>query len=250
VTAPTPSRRLWLAASPAGLALVLMAGTAEGGGLREEILENKYRWGDYAAYAGWYDPAGEQFDVHGSAAIPLGAKVRLRWAGWLRIEADMSYYRRSGDAKFYDIVNIPKFDGLMVAATLQTTGWTLGSLRPYVGGGPVFASMTNTFGVIIREVEDLEEPGGPEIIDKYQVASWNELDLGVSVVAGVDLQLSGRIVPFVEYRHLFGQVGTPDIRIGGFRYGPEELKYDDGRDLPGTYDWSGPVLMAGLKVRF
>jgi hypothetical protein len=250
VTALAPSARLFLVVILAGFPLLGGVRIAAAGGLRDEILENKYRWGDYGIYMGWYDPWGEQFDVHGAAAYPLGGKVRLRWAGWLRFEADFSYYRRSGDATFFDIVNVPKFDGLMLAATIQGTAGKLGPFRPYFGGGPVIASLTNTFAVIIREVEDLEPPGGPELIDKFAIASWNELDLGVSAVVGIDIHLSSRAFPFFEYRHLFGQFDTNDIRIGAFRYSPDELKYADGRPLPVSYDWSGPVIMGGLKVRF
>lgn len=246
MTISTPARRLSAALGLGALLLALVAGPSAAGGLRDEILENKYRWGDYAIYLGWHDPDGEQFDVHGSSAWPIGAKIRLRWAGFLRAELDISYYRRSGEATPFDIVNVPKFDGLMVAATIQGTAGKWGPVRPYYGGGPVFVSLTNTFGVIIREVEDLD----PGLIDKFAIASWNELDLGVSAVAGIDVHLASRVFPFVEYRQLFGEFATSDIRIGAFRYGPEELKYADGRDLPDKYAWSGPIVMAGLKVRF
>jgi hypothetical protein len=240
-----PRRRLPLLAAAAFAAPVLW-GTAGAGGIRDEILDNKYRWGDYAVYGGWYDPQAEQFDEHGTAAYPLGAKVRLRWRGWMRVEGDVSYYRRSGEALFFDIVNVPKFDGLMVAASLQAAGAKWGPVRPYVGGGGMFVSLTNTFGVIIREIEDAD----PDFIGKYQVATWDELDVGATAVAGLDIHVSSRVFPFVEYRHLFGRFATDEIRIGGFLYTPEELKDLEGNDLPATYDWSGPVVMAGLKIRF
>jgi opacity protein-like surface antigen len=245
VTHPAPFRRLFV--PPAAVVIALAAwGTCEAGGIRDEILDNKYRWGDYAVYAGWYDPQGEQFDEHGSAAYPLGAKIRLRWGDWIRVEGDVSYYRRSGEALFFDIVNLPKFDGLMVAGTMQAVGARWGPIRPYVGGGGVFVSLTNTFGVIVREIEAV----APDNLDKYQVASWNELDFGFGVSAGADIHLSSRVFPFVEYRQLFGSFATDEIRIGAFQYSPEELKTLDGGDVPASYDWSGPVVMAGLKVRF
>jgi hypothetical protein len=247
VSLPNPARRLLRALAAAAIALPAAWGSAGAGGIRDEILDNKYRWGDYAVYAGWYDPHGEQFDEHGSAAYPLGAKVRLRWGGWTRVEADVSYYRRSGEPLFYDTVNVPKFDGLMVAASLQAAGAKWGPIRPYVGGGGVFVSLTNTFGVIIREIQEQFEP---DIIDQFAVASWNELDLGAALTAGADILVSSRVFPFVEYRQLFGGVATDEIRIGAFLYTPDELTMLDGSDVPATYDWSGPVVMAGLKVRF
>jgi hypothetical protein len=247
VTIPNTARRLLRPLAALPILLAAAWGTSGAGGIRDEILDNKYRWGDYAVYAGWYDPQGEQFDEHGSAAYPLGGKIRLRWGEWFRVEADVSYYRRSGEALFFDIVNLPKFDGLMVAGTLQAVGAKWGPVRPYVGGGGVFVSLTNTFGAIRRDIERLEPP--PRA-DKYRVVSWTELDLGLSAVGGLDIHLSSRVFPFVEYRQLFGTFATDEIREGAFGYTPEELKTLDGGDLPATYDWSGPVVMAGLKVRF
>jgi opacity protein-like surface antigen len=231
----------------AALAVLIIAlapaAPAGAGGLQDELLENKYRWGDYAVYGGWHEPAGEQFHVHASAAYPFGAKVRLRWGNWMRVEADVSYYQRGGDPRPYDLANIPGFDGLTVAATLQATTASWKGVRPYAGGGPVFVSLTNEFGLIILGIP-------PDTAGRFQVGRWNENDVGVQAVAGLDIQINQRFFPFVEYRHLFGEVTTDVIRVGAFGYSPDEVTYDDGRPVPGSYDWSGPVWMLGLKIRF
>ena len=70
------------------------------------------------------------------------------------------------------------------------------------------------------------------------------------MVGGVDITLTRRVFPFVEYRHLFGELGIDSILIGVFEYGAGELQLPDGADVATTYDFSGPIVTAGLKIRF
>jgi opacity protein-like surface antigen len=220
---------------------------AEQRSLQDQILDSKYRWGDYGIYLGWHDPAGRQFHLHGSSALPFGVKVRLRWGRWIRFEGDVSYYRKSGEARpFVTIFDVPAFDGLVVATSVQAVAGRWQRLRPYAGAGPVFVSLTNDFVAVNLRIEQAD-PTNP---DQLRFVTWNELDFGWQVGGGIDVDFGRRLVPFVEYRHLFGEFATDEIRDGGFRFRPEHFRYENGGSLPSAHDWSGPIVMAGLKVRF
>jgi hypothetical protein len=217
--------------------------------LEEQILEGKYRRGDYGFSLGWHDPRGVQFDDHASFALPVGVRVRLRFLRRLQLEADVSYYRRSNvpDIGFSGLVS-PKFDGLMVGATAQLVLRRRGLVRPYLGGGPILVSLSDDFIVIRTNVPE-------NVPERQALASWRETDVGFQLLAGFDFPLAHRAYPFVEYRHLFGKVGVNDIRIGGlsldFINTPrEELETPSGGTVPGDYDWSGPAILGGLKIRF
>jgi hypothetical protein len=228
------------------LAFVVLAPSAHAERtLSDEILENKYRWGDYAVYIGWHDPQAAQFDEHGDFAIPFGGKVRLRWKGPLRVEADFSYYRRSSTQDPFLLgVLTPEFDGVMLNLTLQAVVRGSGLLRPYVGGGPAMVSLSNDF------VAKLDIDNCDLIPECRRLLSWKEVDLGLQAVAGVDIMMSRRVFPFLEYRHLFGSLDVGEMRDGLLVREPDEVVLVNGAPVPGEYDWSGPNLMAGLKIRF
>jgi hypothetical protein len=69
-------------------------------------------------------------------------------------------------------------------------------------------------------------------------------------VVGLDIAMGGRASPFVEYRHFFGELEVEDINVGFLTVQAEELAYLDGSEVSRTYDWSGPNLLAGLRIRF
>lgn len=213
--------------------------------LSEDILEAKYRRGDYGVYLSWYDPWGAQFDEHGSFALPIGVKVRFRLGGPFRVEADMSYYRKGSDAPpqlaAYDA---PGFDGVTVTGSLQAAGGRFGPLRPYAGGGPVFVSLSNDFAADLRACGDVLNA------DCRRLITWSEVDLGLQVTAGVDILAARHVFPFVEYRHLFGKLDIGDFNDSFLTRKPEELVNPDGTDVSRQYDWSGPNVLAGLRIRF
>ena len=66
----------------------------------------------------------------------------------------------------------------------------------------------------------------------------------------MDVPLGYRAFPFVEYRHLFGEVGTDPITIGLSDVDVDDVMQLDGSPVPATYDWSGPNVLLGLKVLF
>lgn len=213
--------------------------------LSDKILENKYRRGDYALYLSWYDPQAAQFDDHGNFAVPFGGKVRLRWKGRFRVEADFSYYRRSSaQDPFLLGVRTPEFDGVMLAFTLQSMVLNTGTFRPYVGGGPIMVSLSNDF-VAKLDIEDCDL-----IPECRRLLTWSELDLGLQTVVGMDLMLGRRVFPFLEYRQLFGSLQIDEIRDGLLVRGRDEIVTKDGGPVSGEYDWSGPNLLAGLRIRF
>jgi hypothetical protein len=213
--------------------------------ISDTIIDAKYRRGDYGFYLSWYDPWGAAFDTHGSYALPIGGKVRFRLAGPLRVEVDMSYYRKGGTSPprllSYDA---PAFDGVVLTATLQAAGRRLGPVRPYAGGGPAFVSLGNDFAADLRACGDVLAPECRRLI------SWSEVDLGMQVTAGLDIAGSRRIFPFVEYRHLFGELSVGDFNDALLSRKPEELVNVDGSDVSRKYDWSGPNILAGLRIRF
>jgi hypothetical protein len=212
--------------------------------LDERIQDSKYPHGDYAFYFSWYDPWDRQFDQHARFAWPFGGKVRFRLGRTFRVEGDFSYYQRGGEvASFISAYSAPSFDGVVVGLCLQAVPFRETRLRPYVGSGPVAASLGNDFTAEILGVDE-------DIIDKYVLASWSELDLGWQVVAGLDVPLGGRAFPFLEYRHLFGKLHVEDINVGFLTVQAEDLAYLDGSTVSTKYDWSGPNLLAGLRIRF
>jgi len=88
------------------------------------------------------------------------------------------------------------------------------------------------------------------VADRFVFAAWSELDLGLQATAGVDMSLGRRVFPFVEYRQLFGKLEIDEIRVGLAVVPPEKLATLDGTPIRRKYDWSGPNLMVGLKIRF
>jgi len=213
--------------------------------LSDDILDDKYGRGDYGFYVSWHDPWGAQFDQHGSYALPLGGKVRFRLAGPLRLELDMSYYRKGGAAPPRLLsFETPGFDGVVIVATLQAAGRRMGPVRPYVGGGPAFVSLANDFAADLRACGDVLAP------ECRRLMSWNEVDLGVQLTAGLDLAGTRRVFPFVEYRHLLGELSVGDFNDGLLARKPEDLVNLDGSEVVRKYDWSGPNILAGLRIRF
>lgn len=249
-------------------ALLGLAGVASPAGagrteppLEEKVLANKYRHGDYGIYMGWHDPWDWQFDEHGSSAWPIGLRVRLRWLDWLRVEGDLSYYRRSEEPPFItDITRVPQFDGLVLGASVQTVLRRVGFWRPYVGTGPVVVSLGNDFLVFRPEVWEADHSNSAQV----DLADWSKFDVGWQFSGGVDFFLGGRVSPFVEYRHEFGSLSLDDsdVRLGGLTLiglqttieelhtVPADPNIDHGRPHSRTYDWSGPIVSVGLKVLF
>lgn len=235
------------------------ASRADGGSLRKKIHDSKYKWGDYALYLGWHDPADWQFDVHGKSAFPFGLKVRLKWLDWLRLEGDVSYFRRGSEApRVVSIFNAPELDSFSLATTVQVVRRG-GRVRPYVGAGPIFVSIGNDFVAFRRDVWELDS-GSP---DQFTIASWSQLDVGLEIQAGIEFDIDARVLPFLEYKHLMGELtfGPQDVKLGtlslagiGLETGDLETIPDDpavgGRPYEGKYDWSGPVVIVGLKIRF
>jgi len=129
-------------------------------------------------------------------------------------------------------------------ASLQAAGLRIGPVRPYVGGGPVFVSLSNDFAADIRACGDVLAP------ECRRLMSWSEVDVGVQLTAGVDLSGSRRVFPFLEYRHLIGQLEIGDFNDGLLTRKPEDLVNLDGTDVSRKYDWSGPNILAGLRIRF
>ena len=228
--------------------------------LEDKILANKYRHGDYGAYLGWHDPEDWQFDEHGSSAVPIGVRVRWKWLGWLRLEGDLSYYRRSEDAAYVvSLATAPQIDALTLVSSLQWMPRRAGLLRPFVGGGPMVVSIGNDFLVFRPEIRDVD-PSNP---DQFAMANWSEWDVGFQLEGGIDFSLGGRVSPFTAFRYQFGKLTIEDdeVTIGGITLPHlqttlEELHTippdpsSDGTPHSSLYDWSGPSVMVGLKVLF
>jgi hypothetical protein len=232
---------LTVAVAAAGFAPVRCRAASE---LDERIQDSKYPHGDYAFYFGWHDPWDRQFDQHSRFAWPFGGKVRMRLSRVLRLEGDLSYYQRGGEAvSFITAYAAPGFDGLVFAVSLQAAPFPAGRLRPYAGAGPVGVSLGNDFAAEIRGID-------ADIIDKFVLASWSELDLGWQAVVGLDIPMGGRAFPFVEYRHFLGELDVDHISVGFLTVEAEDLAYLDGSSVSTKYDWSGPNLLAGLRIRF
>jgi hypothetical protein len=81
-------------------------------------------------------------------------------------------------------------------------------------------------------------------VDRFQLGSWSEMDLGVQAHLGMDFRIGRRAFPFMEFRYLYGTLGIQDINVGGFEFTPESL------GAPSTYEYSGPAFLAGLKIHF
>jgi hypothetical protein len=221
----------------------------------EDILDEKYKHGDYAFYASVHDPWDVQFDERsfserdeGSLAYPVGFKIRFRMPKSILLEGDVSYYHRGEEiAPFVSTLAAPKFDGLMVAVTAQTMLRKHGRFRPYAGGGFVFVSLSRDFVIAVP---------GPDSTsaDRFHLGGWTELDLGLQGVAGIEVRLGSRVFPFLEYRHLLGELGIEKVSVGGFDYSPDEITVPrrDGsmEAVPDKYDYSGPIVMMGLKIHF
>jgi hypothetical protein len=261
---PTKRRRSPILLSAAAL-LMLPGGGGEPAyakGLKEEILESRYDRGDYAFFIGWHDPWDWQFDEQGSYAWPVGLKVRVRLTDRFRAEGDFSYYRTSSETILtVSRFSAPQFDGLVMNMTLQGLLRTDGLIRPYVGGGVVFVSLANDF-VVVRPDVRAADPGNP---DQRTIAKWSQFDVGVQGVVGCDFMLLSRAFPFVEFRYISGELGIDDsdVKIGQFSLPSLELTFEEletvpedggfdsrGRNYEHGYDWSGPIVMVGLKIRF
>ena len=255
---------------PAAFAVVAVvaAGLAFAGrpvaaaGLSEKILEDRYGRGDYGLALGWYDPWDWQFDEHGSAGWPFAVKAGLKLSRFARVELDFSYFRTSGvpDGTI-SLYTVPHFDGLWISTAILAPLGDYGRFRPYVGGGPMFVSLTNEFLVIRLDVAE-PYPDRPE---QRAIARWSRFDTGGFVVAGIDLPIGRRAFPFVEYRHLFGRLSVEpkDVKLNGqslelLNLEVEELTTIPPNAVPGVvgrryasdFDWSGPVVTVGLKIRF
>ncbi|GJM45357.1 MAG: hypothetical protein DHS20C21_21990 [Gemmatimonadota bacterium] len=245
--------------------------------LNDRILDSKYHFGDYALYVGWHDPQDWQFDEHASSALPFGVKVRWHALEWLQLEGDASYFQRGGEAAVTFTSLPPKIDAFTVALSAQWRMPSLGSVRPYLGVGPVVTSIGNDFLAFRPDLQRLGVSDG--LIELY---SWTRLDVGWQAQAGVDLPLGGRWFPFAEFKYQFGEAtfGAEDVRAGQTRLsnlrgifeggegrsleisdletvpdvGSAETLLEDldkgGRPHEGRYDWSGPIVMLGLKIRF
>lgn len=224
--------------------ILLLCSPAEARDLRDELLESKYKWGDYGVMAGWYDPNGQQFEEHANFALPIGLKVRFKWLQWFRVEGELSYYRRSSaPSTNLTLVAAPAFEGFYVASSFQTVLLRGGPVRPYALAGIMAASLRNDFVTAIAAVPD-------SVIDRFQLASWGKWDVGFHVGGGIDFPLGYRVFPFAEFRYLFGEIELDEIRIGAFPFKPEELETADGQPLANKYDWGGPQIVAGLKILF
>jgi opacity protein-like surface antigen len=241
------------ASSLVALAVWGAPGLARAESLSEKLLEDKYHRGDYALFAAWHDPTGVQFDEHASFAIPIGLKVRLRLLRWFRAEGEVSYYRRSrGPDIAISSVSTPSFDGLNVSAAAQAMFPRLGRAHTYAGAGIAFVSLSNDFLAVIPSPST-----DTVIIDQVQIATWSEFDVGLEVMAGLDVELGHRAFPFLEFRYFLGKLTIDTMRIGSFAYAPSALeKPSENLAVPsripfeGQYDWSGPSIAAGLKIRF
>lgn len=235
--------------------------------VRESLLEERYSWGDYGLYFAYHQPADWQFEVHAESAYPFGLKVRFKLGDHpllrrVRVEGDVSYYRRSDDPlSAISVFQTPGFDALWVAATAQYLLPPVRMFRGYVGGGPIFASMTNDFFIFRPDVAEAD----PTNADRFALANWSRNDVGWQVVAGVDVPLGFRAFPFIEYRHVFGELTLTDrdVKIGSLSLASINLSIEDvttlpddlasnepGRPYEPRYDWSGPEVLVGLKILF
>ena len=90
-------------------------------------------------------------------------------------------------------------------------------------------------------------PAIPELegeFDQYQFGGWSEMDLGLQAHLGLDVRLGKRAFPFAEFRTFWGTLDIDEIDVGGFGFKPTEL------GLSPTYEYTGPVVLAGLKIHF
>ncbi|NNE44209.1 MAG: hypothetical protein HKN12_08360, partial [Gemmatimonadetes bacterium] len=174
------------------LLLMLCVPPASADSVQEDILLSKYRRGDYAFYVSWHDPWGAAFDEHASFAWPIGGKVRFRVGSRYRVELDFSYYQQGGQVQpFISTAISPGFDGVMVGAVGQVFLRNTGMIRPYVGGGPMFVSLSNDLNVEFRNI-----PDDILVAERFQIATWTKLDLGLQTVVGVDIPMGQRAFPF------------------------------------------------------
>ena len=232
------------------LAVALAAGPARADRtLNEELMDSKYPWGDYGLYFAWHRPDDIHFDVHGDAAFPVGVKVRVRWGDWIRLEGELSYFRASDEPNaVISAFETPNIDSLYLFTTAQIALLRSGLFRPYVGGGVAFLSVRNRMIVIRTELEENPEVP-PDLV--FATADWDAFDVGLHAIGGLDLDIGTRAFPFVEYRYLFGMLDIGRINIGlPENEDPEDLKDTEGRVLSDRYNWSGPWISAGLKIRF
>jgi hypothetical protein len=263
VTSPSHRRAPSLVlALVVGLVVAGGAAPARGEGLSERILEDRYGRGDYAIFLGWHDPWDWTFDEHASATWPFGLKARLNLGRWLRTELDLSYFRSTGEPDYtVSLYNVPHFDGLWFSSVVQVAAGSYAGMRPYVGAGPVVVSLTNEFLVIRLDVAE----AFPDRPEQRAIARWSRFDVGGLVVAGIDLPIGRRAFPFVEYRHLFGRLSLDpqSVKLSGQSLASLNLEVEDlttipadatpgvvGRKYSTEYDWSGPVVIVGLKIRF
>ncbi|MBZ0266806.1 hypothetical protein K8I85_01500 [bacterium] len=246
------------------LVAVLVAGAcgpaARADALRDKILDSKYSRGDYAVYLGWHDPADWQFDEHGTYVLPFGLKVRMRGLGWLRFEADVQYYRKTSSSSLrVSVFKGPEFDSFSTGLAAQWLPFRRGPVRPYVGAGLIFVSLGNDF-VAFRPDVYAAQPSNP---DQFVLASWGEWDLGWQAMGGLEFPTGYRAFPFVEFRYISGTVefGARDVQLGTLSAGGIGLDISDlqtvpedpevgGRPHEGRFDWSGPLVSLGLKIRF
>ncbi len=215
--------------------------------LEEELLEKKHSHGDYGFYLGMYDPWDAQFDetapgvYEHSYSFPMGFKMRFRWKERFFIEGDLSYARHGEDpVPFVSTLAAPEIDELNVGASFQAMLRRSGMMRPYAGAGAMFVSISRDLVVdLATAIPELEDSP-----DRYQLGSWNEMGFGAQAQLGIDFRIGKRAFPFVEYRHMFGTLDIADVSVGGFQFQPEDV------GVPPDYEFSGPTVLAGLKIHF
>jgi hypothetical protein len=216
--------------------------------VEEKLLEDKHKHGDYGFWFGAHDPWDPQVDERapgvsesGTLLYPLGFKMRFRWRERYFLEGELSYAKRGEEpVEFISTLAAPEMDELTIAASFQGMLRTSGLMRPYLGAGGIFVSISRDFVIDLARV--IPEVEGT--IDQYQFGGWSEMDVGLQAHVGVDFRLGMRAFPFVEGRLLWGTLNIDSINVGGFRYSPTAL------GVSSTYEYTGPVILGGLKIHF
>ncbi|MAF26365.1 MAG: hypothetical protein CME07_00685 [Gemmatimonadetes bacterium] len=220
-----------------GAALILPDSASAYGSRLPEL--NPFGGNDYGFSIGGYDPRDPQFDAHASLAFPVGIRTRLRVWEWVCVEAEGAYFRAGGQGHpALPVSALPRLDGLLVRFMLEAAPRSRGPVRPYAGVGPVFLSLSRDFVVELPEVPE------ENAIARFQLGKWTRFDLGWAACAGMDFRMGRRLCPYVEARYLFGSLTVEEVLFGLWSRSPESL------GLSNTYDYSGPMVSAGLRIPF